>query len=111
MRNNERKEVGVSQETENQLSIVLCHRPAKADAIYFPLTKHALTSDKTYLECLVFYAALTKFAVLSRRFLDKLPLLLLHVSIHKRVSRNANPATLSAKEGSHYFHCERLHDI
>ena len=33
-----------------------------------------------------------------------LPVLLVRLSWHKPVRRNANPATLSAEEGSHYYH-------
>ena len=56
------------------------------------------------VDCLVFYAAFNNLPVISRRFLDKLPVQLVHLSWKHEASRNANPATLSAKEGSYYYH-------
>ena len=48
------------------------------------------------------------FSVISRRFLGRLPVLLLHSSWHHPVSRNAYPANPSAKEGSNEYHFKRI---
>ena len=67
--------------------------------IYFPSSFILV-----WLDCLVICAVFNKFSVISRCFLGKLPVLLVHLFWHQTVSCNANPETLSAKEGSHYYH-------
>ena len=49
--------------------------------------------------CLVLKATFNNFSVISRHFLGKLPVLLVHFSWHQSVSRYA---ILSTKEGSHW---------
>ena len=52
----------------------------------------------------MYYAVFINFSVIWRCFLGKLPVLLVNLSWHQPVSCNANPATLSAKNGSQYYH-------
>ena len=43
------------------------------------------------------------FLFISRRVLGKLPVLLVHLFWHQSVDRNANPTTLSAKDGKPFL--------
>ena len=52
----------------------------------------------------LFYAAFKIFRVISWRFMGKLSVLLVHLSWHQHVSHNANPESLSANDGSQYYH-------
>ena len=54
--------------------------------------------------CLVFNATFNSLSVLSQCFFGKLPVLLVRLSWHQPVCRNAIPTTLSAKMASHYYH-------
>ena len=49
--------------------------------------------------------------VISQRFLDTLPVLLVDLFCYQPVSRNDDPATVSAKEGSHYYHLYKVFDM
>ena len=66
------------------------------------------------IDCFVFYAVFNNCTVISRYNLSIYP------GTSQSVSRNANPTTLSAKEGSHYYHFlnvwyypagDRTHDL
>ena len=45
-------------------------------------------------------AAFNSISVISRRLLCRLSVLLVHLSLHKTVSRNANPATLRVRRAA-----------
>ena len=57
-----------------------------------------LVTSPSYI-WLVFNAVYNSFAVLSRRFLDNLPVLSIFFFLHRYIHRYAIPTTLSVKEG------------
>ena len=65
------------------------------DCFIFIFTVHAILCNKAWLIVWCFTRLSTNV---------QLPVLLVNLSGHQSVSRNANPATLSAKEGTHYYH-------
>ena len=60
------------------------------------------------IDVMVFNAAFNTFAVISRRFLGKLPVLLVYLSRHQPVIWNVNPASLSATDGRHNYYFKSL---
>ena len=116
-------ELGLRDITENGLKTALrVLRPNPSMCVNQPpicmritvsgseLTRQLIWISTNWLQvnCLMGYAAFNTISVLSRRFLGKLPVLMVHLFWLQSVSLYANPATLSAKEGSHYYHFKSL---